>query len=126
MKDLMVIIIVVGLPILTGLILGEKEISAKHKERMGLINQGIIPPDNPKKRANPNRFVELRNGIVLVSLGVGFVVGSFLEQILDTRFAFIPMAASIVFFLGIGFLIYFFVTQKMKSPNENESNSIIE
>ena len=42
------------------------------EERMGLINQRIIPQDLPDRvKADPNRMVSLRNGIVLIALGIG-------------------------------------------------------
>ena len=69
------ILTTIGLPIATGLVLGVISMRSKHRERMGLINQGIIPPDTPERKANPNRMVSLRNGIVLMSLGVGISVG---------------------------------------------------
>lgn len=117
------IICTIGLPIATGLILGFKKINSEHKERMGLINQGIIPPDSPKnkKKTTPNRFVSLRNGIILVSLGVGIIVGFLLLNLSDEfkTSSFFSLIASIVFFLGLGYLTYFFVTRKMEIPVEN-------
>ena len=63
----------VALPIATGLVIGLTSVKNQHRERMGLINQGIIPPDTPERKASPNRMVSLRNGIVLMSIGVGLV-----------------------------------------------------
>jgi hypothetical protein len=115
------IICTIGLPIATGLVLGLRWMNARHNERMGLINQGIIPPDSPKKKSNPNRFVSLRNGIILVCLGIGIIVGFLLSNLSDEFriSSFFSLSASIVFFLGIGYLIYFFVTRNMTMPNEN-------
>lgn len=127
MEDLAGIIAIlcaVGLPIATGLILGFKKINSEHKERMGLINQGIIPPDSPKKKSNPNRFVSLRNGIILVCLGIGIIVGFVISNFSDEFEidGFFSLAASIVFFLGIGYLVYFFVTRNMTMPKEDETD----
>lgn len=116
------IICAVGLPIATGLILGFKKINSEHKERMGLINQGIIPPDSPKKKRTPNRFVSLRNGIVLLSLGIGVIIGFLCSENLviaqGNEFWFI--GASVVFFLGLGYLGYFLITQKMPVDQQKE------
>lgn len=125
MLDLVPIIAIicsVGLPIATALVLGLKRLNADHKERMGLINQGIIPPDSPRKKAAPNRFVSLRNGIILVCLGIGIVVGFLLSNLSENYEidSFFSLAASIVFFLGIGYLVYFFVTRNMTMPSDNE------
>ncbi len=111
----------VGLPIATGLVLGYRKIQTEHRERMGMINQGIIPPErSQKKKANPNRYVSLRNALVLMMLGVGIMVGITLSQYTtDNWDYFFPMAASIVFFLGAGYLIFFFVTKNMRDEEEN-------
>ncbi len=56
MEDLIAIIAIVcifGLPVIAGIILGMRAIKSRNDERMGLINQGIIPPDTPKKRKQP-------------------------------------------------------------------------
>lgn len=120
----------VALPIIAAIILGNKWMKARHHERMGLINQGIIPPDSPRKKSNPNRFVSLRNGIILVCLGIGIIVGflllnfSYSNEL--TISSFFSLSASIVFFLGIGYLVYFFVTRNMTMPKDDEISFIQE
>lgn len=112
----------VALPIATGLVIGLTSVKNQHRERMGLINQGIIPPEGMKKKANPNRFVSLRNGIVLIALGIGVIVGFLCSENLaiaqDNEFWII--GASVVFFLGLGYLVYFLVTQKMPINQQKE------
>ena len=117
----------VALPIATGLILGFKKINSNHKERMGLIQQGIIPPDaprKPKQQTTPNRYVSLRNGIILISLGIGFIAGFLGIKYLvigeDNPFFF--LAASIVLFLGIGFLVFYLITKNVKEYNSLDSD----
>ncbi|HHV86772.1 MAG TPA: hypothetical protein GXX42_13325 [Petrimonas sp.] len=116
------ILCTIGLPIGFGMYLGLTSIRAEHKERMDLIRQGIIPPERMKKKANPNRLVSLRNGIVLIALGIGIIVGFLCSEYLtigqDNEFWII--GASVVFFLGLGFLAYFLVTQKMPSAQQKE------
>ena len=117
----------VALPSASGLILGFKKINSIHKERMGLIQQGIIPPDaprKPKQQTTPNRYVSLRNGIILISLGIGFIAGFLGIKYLvigeDNPFFF--FAASIVFFLGIGFLVFYLITRNVKEYNSLDSD----
>ncbi len=58
MEDLIAIIAIVcifGLPVIAGIILGMRAIKSRNDERMGLINQGIIPPDTPKKESSPQQ-----------------------------------------------------------------------
>jgi hypothetical protein len=123
---------------IVALTLGYKWMSARHNERMGLINQGIMPEvRSTVKKPNPNRLRALRNGIILVFLALGIVmgfllpnlsnlsgngieVGNYLVQI-ETG-GFFTVTASIVFFLGLGYLTYFFVSRKMEETEENEND----
>ncbi len=109
------IICTIGLPIIAGWILGSQWIKSRHAERMGLISQGIIPPDSPKKKSDPNRFVSLRNGIVLVALGIGIIVGFLCSEylVIGQGNEFWITGASVVFFLGVGYLVYFLIVQRM-------------
>jgi hypothetical protein len=99
---------------------------------MGLIKQGIIPPvapkRKPKQQSTPNRYVSLRNGIILISLGIGFITGFLGVKYLvigeDNPFFF--LAASIVLFLGIGFLVFFLITRNVKEYNNLDTNSDFE
>ena len=118
----------VALPIIVGSILIFNKINSTHKERMGLIKQGIIPPVAPKrkpeKQNTPNRYVSLRNGIILIPLGIGFIAGFLGIKYLvigeDNPFFF--LAASIVLFLGIGFLVFYLITKNVKEYNSLDSD----
>lgn len=117
------ILTTIGLPIATGLVLGVISMRSKHRERMGLINQGIIPPDTPERKASPNRMVSLRNGIVLMSIGVGLVVGYLFGHFVlenDEVFMFWVLAASVLLFLGLGYLVYFYVTRNMTDTYDRD------
>lgn len=112
----------VALPIIVGAILGFKKINSDHKERMGLIQQGIIPPDEPKrksKQTTPNRYVSLRNGILLVSLGIGFITGfvGIKYLVIGDDYPFFFIVASVVLFLGLGYIVFFLITKKSKGYN---------
>lgn len=124
LAGIIAILCTIGLPIGFGMYLGLTSIRAEHKERMDLIRQGIIPPEKTKRKANPNRFVSLRNGIVLISLGIGVIVGFLCSENLtvaqDNEFWFI--GASVVFFLGLGYLVYLLITQKMPLADQKEES----
>jgi hypothetical protein len=127
---------VFGLPMITAIVLGYKWIGARHTERIGLINQGIMPESRSSiKKPNPNRLVSLRNGIVLAFLAIGIVAGFLLPNLSEfsTRNGgfeidgylieiatggFFTVTVSIVFFLGLGYLTYFFVSRKMEKEEE--------
>jgi len=116
------VIFAVGLPIVAGMVLGIQWIKARNSERMGLINQGIIPPDSPRGRRyrSPNRLVSLRNGVVLIALGIGIIVGFLCSEHLAIGQGnkFWVTGASVVFFLGVGYLTYFLIVQKMPIPEQ--------
>ncbi len=119
---LVAVICIFGLPLIAGIILGMKAIKTRNEERMALINQGIIPPDTSKKRANPNRLIALRNGILLIAIGIGIIVGFLCSEhlIIGQGNEFWITAASIVFFMGLGYLIYFLVSHKISQTMQKE------
>ncbi|MDD2930405.1 MAG: DUF6249 domain-containing protein [Fermentimonas sp.] len=119
---LVAVICIFGLPLIAGIVLGLRAMKNRNQERMGLINQGIIPPDTPKKKSDPNKMVSLRNGIVLISLGIGIIVGFLCSEylVIGQGNEFLVTGASVVFFLGVGYLIYFLVTQKMPLSKQKE------
>ncbi len=109
----------VALPIVVAWILILKKINVTHKERMGLIQQGIIPPNEPKRKSTPNRYVTLRNGTIFIALGIGLIVGVLGTQELGYGdvYAMLFVTASTVFFLGIGYLLFFLITKNVKEYN---------
>ena len=127
---LVTILSIFALPVLGGIFLIYKRIKTRNEERMEFIKQGIIPQDIVKRKSTPNRYISLRNGIVLVSLGIGLVTGFLCTEylVIGMNNTFWMMAACIVFFMGAGYLAYFFITQKMQPENEsgNESELIHE
>ncbi|MDD2513745.1 MAG: DUF6249 domain-containing protein [Proteiniphilum sp.] len=127
MEDLIPIVAIlcaVGLPIATGLVIGLASVKNEHRERMGMIEQGIIPPNKTRAKSNPNRLVSLRNGIVLIALGIGLIVGFLCSEylVIGQDNEFWVTGASVVLFLGLGYLAYFLVTRKMVilPPQEDE------
>src|SRR5690554_6800662 len=123
---LVAIIVVIGLPIATGLVIGLTSVKNDHRERMGLIEQGIIPPNRTKQKSTPNRLVSLRNGIVLIALGIGIIVGFLCSEylVIGQNNSFWVTGASVVFFLGLGYLANFLVVQKMPRLQEREETEL--
>lgn len=111
--------------ILVWVILEYRKSKLRNSERMALIAQGIIPAEEEIKlnKTNPNRFVSLRNGIALVGISVGIIVAFLISEWMGfyEEKAFAIYTASILLFLGIGFLIYFFVTRNLKMPIDDET-----
>lgn len=107
------ILVVIGLPIATVLVITIFSIKRQHNERMALISQGIVPPNTPQKKPIPNRLVSLRNGTVLVSLAVGLLIGLLITEywIINDDMQFWIIGSSVTLFLGIGYLIYYMFTR---------------
>ena len=132
LAGIIAIISIFALPMITAMVLIFKKISSTHKERMGMIEQGIIPPNEPKRKpkqqSTPNRYVSLRNGIILVTLGIGFIVGFLGIQylVIGEENPFFFLAASIVLFLGIGYLVFFLITRKVKEYNNFDLDTDLE
>ena len=79
-------------------------VMSKQKERMVLIEKGVeITKLNTKKYG---RYANLRNGILLIALAIGLIIG-YILTIITTMNAFIAYAVSLLLCEGIGFLIYY-------------------
>lgn len=123
----------VALPIGFGMVLGLNAIKFEHKEKMGLIQQGIIPPAKTKgKKSTPNRLVVLRNAFICISIGIGVVVALIVNSLLSynsymQEIKILIYPASILLFLGLGFLAYFMTTKNMTqyqiSNNDNKDEN---
>ena len=122
------IISIFALPMITAMVLIYKKLSSVHKERMGMIQQGIIPPNEPKRKSTPNRYRSLRNGIILIGLGIGFIVGILGTNYLiigeDNPFLFV--IASTVLFLGIGYTVFFLITKDSYNGNGDKVDSYLD
>jgi hypothetical protein len=125
MEDILVPIVAIvsafGFPVaLLWVIMELRKVNLRNRERMSLISQGIIPEEEIKQKTNPNRFVSLRNGIVLIGIAIGILVGFSITEgmSLSDEKAFWIYSSSILLFLGIGYLVYFFTTRNMKAVPE--------
>jgi hypothetical protein len=119
---LIAVICIFGLPIIAGIILGMKAMKSRNEERMGLINQGIIPPDAPSRKSTPNKYIALRNGILFITLGIGIIVGFLCSEylVIGQGNEFWITGASVVFFMGVGYLTYFLVSLKISHTTQKE------
>ncbi len=81
----------------------------------GAHQPGDYPTRQPQKKSDPNKLVSLRNGIVLIALGIGIIVGFLCSEylVIGQGNEFWMTGASVVFFLGVGYLVYFLIVQKI-------------
>jgi len=101
----------VALPIGFGMYLGLTSSKAKHKENMELIKQGIVPP--PKASSTPNKYRSLRNGFLCTGIAIGVIIGVITTRVVFTHIEdrFFLMAASILLFLGLAYILFYWVTR---------------
>lgn len=88
----------------------------QYHERQLMIEKGMVPPPIPEEKLGPE--VYLRWGIVLFSLGIGFA----------TVYVFgggdiFGVAASIVGFLGAGYLVYYFLVRTRKGKSDQSMDT---
>lgn len=111
----------VALPIGFGMFLGLKSINAKHKERMELVKQGIIPPEQVKPI--PNKYRSLRNGFLCIGIALGLIIGLLVSMLmgLSEDQGFFVVLSGILLFLGIAYVGFYVVTNGKKDI-DNEMN----
>ncbi|SBW01554.1 DUF6249 domain-containing protein [uncultured Dysgonomonas sp.] len=109
----------VALPIGFGMFLGLKSIASKHKERMELIKQGIIPPDQTKP--TPNKYRSLRNGILCVGIALGLIIALIISRVMELGEdeAFWVVASGILLFLGIAYVTFYALVKDKKEFDDD-------
>ncbi len=110
----------IALPVGLGMYLALKSTNQKHVERMEMLKQGLMPPNDEK--VIPNRLKTLRNAVLLIGVGVGIAVGILIVKTmhLSEDEGFWAVGPSILFFLGISHLVYFFLSKKHTGNTEDE------
>lgn len=109
----------VALPIGLGMYMGLRSISAKHKERMELIKQGIVPPEQTKP--TPNKYRSLRNGMLCIGIAVGLIIALLISYFmkLDEDEAFWVVASGILLFLGLGYVAFYLIVKDKQDFDED-------
>lgn len=130
MEDIVPIIAIlssVALPIGFGMYLGLRGLNSRHKERMELIRQGIVPPsDNVKP--TPNRYRSLRNGFLCIGIALGIIAGYVISYQfdMDEDEGLFIFGATILFFLGLAYILFYLVTNKKDEDENNYTKNGLE
>ena len=113
---LLAIICTIGLPILLVSLIVYKSVQTKHQEKLAMIEKGIVLQD-PEKPVN--RYTALRNGLLLVGLAVGAMLGLFISEtwLRDSYAGDFMIAIMTILFGGIAFLCYFFIIRSMQKKD---------
>lgn len=112
------IICTIGLPVLVILIIVYKNVQTKHQEKLAMIEKGMILQE-PEKRTN--KYTALRNGLLLVGLAVGAMIGLGISEtwLRDSFAGDFMIAIMTILFGGIAFLAYFFMIRSMQKQDNN-------
>lgn len=99
--------------------------TGRHRERMAMIERGIVPQEEVRK-ANPNRFIALRNGILMASMAVGALLGIAIDSnlTLETEWSWLFVPTMIVLLGGVGFVGYFFLSRGMEEKAHDEESHL--
>lgn len=112
------IICTIGLPILVISIIVYKSVQTKHQEKLAMIEKGMILQE-PEKRTN--KYTALRNGLLLVGLAVGAMIGLGISEtwLRDSFAGDFMIAIMTILFGGIAFLAYFLMIRSMQKQDNN-------
>lgn len=118
---LMGIICAIGLPVVLGIVLGYQAIKSRHEERMIMIEKGFVL-EEPEKKAN--RYPALRNGLFMIGLSLGIIVGLFMSPVLPLANDWVDLSipTMAILFGGIAFVFYFFLSRHLQLK-EKEKNA---
>ncbi|MCE1163821.1 MAG: DUF6249 domain-containing protein [Bacteroidetes bacterium] len=102
-------------------------IYTKHRERMRLIEKGISPEEARKyftavEKRPRGSLGALKWGIILLFLGIGIFTANVLEQVYEFNDGI--SFGTVVLFLGLGFIIYYFLARGRNNVNESQNLNI--
>ena len=116
------VICAVGMPVLLGIIASYMTIKSKHEEKMAMIEKGIVLEEAMRPERRPNRYNTLRNGIFMIGLSLGVIVGMMLDSAFtyDSDWFFLLVPAITILFGGVALLIYFFLSRSLMEKERLE------
>jgi len=83
----------------------------QYEERRLMIERGMTPPALPPEIPRRSLESSLRNGIILLSLGLGFAAAYVLRQGGEASNGF-GIGAPLLIMLGLGYLVYYAIARK--------------
>jgi fucose permease len=86
-------------------------------ERAIMIEKGIMPPPLEKVKKRNSRSKTLENGLNLLAVGLGLLIGYTLQNVFDMHRLF-AIGGSILFFLGVANVLMVVLEPKTRDENE--------
>ncbi len=127
MGELVAVLAVIGIFILPVAALGIGWVVLlrnRHEERIKMIDKGVILAE-PER--SPNRYPALRNGLFMVGLAIGLILGMFVEPYVpESDFEFMVIPTFAVLFGGFGFVVYFVLSRRLQVKERQEDKKATE
>lgn len=126
--ELMVIFLgVVGaivIPVTLGFVAVQTYLKNRGKERLAMIDKGIVPEEIEKPEKRTNRYPALRNGLLLIGIALGIIFGVIIGpvMVIGEDFIDITIFTMAILFGGIAFVIYFFLARSMELKEKKQDN----
>ncbi len=112
------IVFCIGVPVVLGAILGFTHLRGRNSERLAMIERGIIPQEIEKPEKKANRYPALRNGLVMIGLAIGVLIGFLMKPLVDWGWIGLVISSMAILCGGIGFVVYFFLSRKMEHEDD--------
>ena len=110
------IVSVFSIPILA-IVYSFRQKNREMDERALMIEKGITPPPLGRVEKKRDRNKVLQNGLNLLAVGIGLLIGFLIEDIFNLPRVF-AIGGSILFFLGIANVLLVVLEPKFKDNNE--------
>lgn len=124
------VICAVGMPVLLAIMASYMIIKSKHEEKMAMIERGIVMEEVARPERKPSRYNTLRNGIFMIGLSLGVIVGMFINLAIDSDsdWFYLLVPAITILFGGVSFVCYFFLSRCLmeKERLEDEKKARLE
>lgn len=116
------VICAIGLPVLLAIIVSYTLIKSKHQEKMAMIEKGIVFEERDMSGRKPSRYNSLRNGVLMIGLSLGLIVGMVLDTYIDSDsdWGFFLVPGITVLFGGAAFVAYFFLSRRLELKEQEE------
>lgn len=87
----------------------------ENEERMAMIEKGIHPAEVPQKRSNTSG--PLRSSLLLIGVGLGFIVGYFIDS--STQMEELSYFSMLFIFGGLGLGLSYIIEEKKLKEEKN-------
>jgi len=113
------------IPVTLGFVVVQTFLKNRGKERLAMIDKGIIPEEIEKSEKRANRYPALRNGLLMIGIAFGIILGVIIGpvMVIGEDFIDITIFTMAILFGGIAFVVYFFLARSMELKEKKQDNA---